>query len=281
MIPLANGNFVVVSYHERAGTVAVPASYPPCGTGNKVIDGVLQEVTPDGTVVWTWNSQDHIDLNESVPVCDVATISGPTATNAYDLMHINSVDEDPATGDLFVSARYTNSVLRISRAPAGTVLWKIGGYTDTNKDGAIHFSVVGDPDGAFNLAHDARMLPNGHLTLFDNRANPSAPGVMRAVEYAIDAVAHTATFVWQRPIDGPCSTPTCKSFGIGSVRRQPDGNTVIAWGGESSPAFTEVDPAGAALLQVSLPVANLTYRVVKVPADALSLDELRATSGGG
>jgi hypothetical protein len=104
---------------------------------------------------------------------------------------------------------------------------------------------------------------------------------MRAVEYAIDPVAHTATFVWQRPIDGPCSTPTCKSFGIGSVRRQPDGNTVIAWGGESSPAFTEVDPAGAALLQVSLPIANLTYRVVKVPADALSLDELRATSGGG
>jgi hypothetical protein len=103
---------------------------------------------------------------------------------------------------------------------------------------------------------------------------------MRAAEYAIDANAHTATFVWQRPIDGPCSTPTCKSFGLGSVRRQPDGNTVIAWGGESSPAFTEVDPAGNALLQVSLPVANLTYRVVKVPATALSLDQLHNTVSG-
>ena len=62
------------------------------------------------------------------------------------------------------------------------------------------------------------------------------------------------------------------------MRRQPDGNTVIAWGGESDPAFTEVDPAGTALLQVSMPVANLTYRVVKVPLSALSLDELHETA---
>jgi len=37
MIPLANGNFMVVSYSLR--TVTVPDSYPPCGTGDEVIDG--------------------------------------------------------------------------------------------------------------------------------------------------------------------------------------------------------------------------------------------------
>ncbi len=144
--------------------------------------------------------------------------------------------------------------------------------------------MVGDPLGGFNLAHDARLVDGNHLTLFDNRPAatppaPTVPGKMRAVEYVLDAAAHTATFVWERPIDGPCSNAACKSFGIGSVRRQPDGNTVIAWGGESSPAFTEVDPDGNALLQVSLPVATLTYRVVKVPATALDINELRATSG--
>jgi hypothetical protein len=103
---------------------------------------------------------------------------------------------------------------------------------------------------------------------------------MRAAEYAVDVNTHTATFVWQRPIDGPCATPACKSFGLGSVRRQPDGNTVIAWGGESSPAFTEVDLKGNALLQVSLPVANLAYRVVKVASTAFSLDQLHNTVSG-
>jgi Arylsulfotransferase (ASST) len=284
MIPLADGNFMVVSYSLRPNVADIPSSYPPCGTGDEVIDGLLQEVTPDGDAVWTWNSKDHTDLSESHPVCDVAAISGATATNAYDLLHINSVDEDPATGDLIVSARYMNAILRISRAPEGTVLEKIGGYTATNHDGATHFDVVGDPLGGFNLAHDARLVDGNHLTLFDNRPNATPPaitipGKMRAVEYVLDRVAHTATFVWQRPIDGPCSNPACKSFGIGSVRRQPDGNTVIAWGGESSPAFTEVDADGKALLEVSLPVANLTYRVVKVPAAALDLAELHATAG--
>ena len=95
-----------------------------------------------------------------------------------------------------------NAVLRISQT-TGTVLWKIGGYTDTNHDGAIHFSVLGDPLGTFNLAHDVRLIPGGHLTMFDNRASAATAGRMRAVEYAIDATAHTITFVWQRPIDGP------------------------------------------------------------------------------
>jgi hypothetical protein len=278
MIPVGHdGHYVVVAYSLRTVPMAdIPSNYPPCGTGVDVIDGVLQEVDATGNVVWTWNSKDHTDLTESVPVCDVSNISGVTATNAYDLLHINSVEEDPATGDLLVSARYMNAVLRIDRT-THNVIWKIGGYTDTNHDGAIHFPVLGDPLGGFNLAHDVRLIPGGHMTMFDNRASAATPGTMRAVEYAIDPVGHTASFVWQRPVDQPCATPTCKSFGLGSVRRQPDGNTVIAWGGESAPAFSEVDPQGKALLEVSLPVTNLTYRVVKVPAAAFDLNQLHAT----
>jgi Arylsulfotransferase (ASST) len=278
MIPLTDGSgdAIVLAYSLRTVPSGdIPSGFPTCGTGTEVIDAILQRVAADGSVVWTWNSKDHTDLNESVPVCDVSGISGSTATNAYDLLHLNSIDVDPVTGDLFLGARYMNAVLRVSQT-TGTVLWKIGGYTDTNHDGAIHFSVLGDPLGTFDLAHDVRLNPGGHLTMFDNRANATKAGKMRAVEYAIDATAHTISFVWQRPIDGPCTNPACKSFGLGSVRRQPDGNTVIAWGGEPSPAFSEVDPEGTSLLDVSLPGGSLTYRVVKVAATAFNLDQLHA-----
>ena len=186
-----------------------------------MIDGVLQEVDPSGAVVWTWNSKDHTDLSESVPVCDVPAISGPTATNAYDLLHINSVDEDPATGDLIVSARYMNAVLRISRAPAGTVLWKIGGYTATNHDGATHFDVLGDPLGTFNLAHDVRLISGDHLTMFDNRANAATAGAMRAVEYAIDATAHTITFVGSARSTRRAPTPCASRSGWAASGASP------------------------------------------------------------
>ncbi len=280
MIPLTDGSgdAIVLAYSLRTVPSGdIPSGYPPCGTGTEVIDAILQRVAANGSVVWTWNSRDHTDLNESVPVCDVSAISGSTATNAYDLLHLNSIEVDPATGDLLLGARYMNAVLRVSQT-TGTVLWKIGGYTSTNHDGAIYFPVLGDPLGTFSLAHDIRLIDGNHLTMFDNRANAATAGKMRAVEYSIDAAAHTVNFVWQRPIDGPCTNPACKSFGLGSVRRQPDGNTVIAWGGEPNPAFSEVDPDGVSLLDVSLPGGSLTYRVVKVPATALDLNELHQTA---
>jgi len=34
------------------------------------------------------------------------------------------------------------------------------------------------------------------------------------------------------------------------------------------------------LLQVSMPVANLTYRVTKIPASTFTLDQLHATTSG-
>jgi len=86
--------------------------------------------------------------------------------------------------------------------------------------------------------------------------------------------SHTLSFPWRLGGTGSLFG------GLGSVRRQPDGNTVIAWGGFNDPVFTEVDPNGKALLQVSMPVANLTYRVTKIPASTFSLDQLHAATSG-
>ena len=228
--------------------------------------------------MWTWNSKDHTDLTESRPVCDVAAISGATATNAYDLLHINSVEEDPATGDLLVSARYMNAILRISRDDQQRASGRSAATRADNHDGAIHFPVRGR--SARQLQPRSRRPPRRrqppHHVRQPAHRRPS-PGKMRAVEYVLDPVAHTATFVWQRPIDGPCSNAACKSFGIGSVRRQPDGNTVIAWGGESSPAFTEVDPRRQGPARGVAAGGHADLPRGEGAGDALRLDELRAT----
>ena len=38
------------------------------------------------------------------------------------------------------------------------------------------------------------------------------------------------------------------SFGVGAARLQADGSMLVTWGGQSSPAFTEVDATGATVL---------------------------------
>jgi hypothetical protein len=276
MVPLANGHFIVLSYvlrpdvdTRRFGTPCDPSKPANHQT---VVDAVIQEVDATGAMVWSWRSRDHVDLAETVAkVCDGPAITGASATNALDLLHVDSLHVDAATDDLFVSARYLNAVLRIRRTTAGPVVWKLGG-TAANHDNAVHFGFAGDPAGGWHLGHDARILPNGHITLYDNETYGPVPS--RAVEYAIDTTARVLRLVWQRSVPNGS-----RSFGLGSVRRQSDGHTVVAWGGNVQPVFSEVDATGRLLLEVSWPIGTLTYRVVKVAPTAFDLATLRALAG--
>jgi hypothetical protein len=275
LVALPNGNDLVVSYPQR-NVASLPPAFGTCGANNKVVDGVIQEVTPDGSLVSEWSSETHIAPSEVVvPLCDSAAVTGSSPpTNAVDYVHINAIDYDAATNQVVVTARHLNAIFWIDWGTK-QVVRKLGGQ-GTNPDDPAVFSFVGGDANAFALPHDGRLNPDGHLTAFDNQAAPKGTGAPRAVEYALDPVARTATLVWQRPLGATGSL----FGGLGSVRRQPDGNTVIAWGGFNDPVFTEVDPKGKALLQVSMPVANLTYRVTKIPATTFTLDQLHAATTG-
>ena len=80
------------------------------------------------------------------------------------------------------------------------------------------------------------IIDNGNLLLYDNGLRHNPPET-RAVEYAIDPIAMTATQVWEFRHNPPIFTPF-----VGSVQRLVNGNTVIGFGGVG--IVTEVDPAG-------------------------------------
>ena len=67
MVPLTNGNMMMLSYHFRAAAdVSALAGCSPGATAN-VLDTWIQEVKPDGTVAWEWHSEDagHIGIGET------------------------------------------------------------------------------------------------------------------------------------------------------------------------------------------------------------------------
>src|SRR5207248_9134905 len=103
LVVLPNGNYLVVSYRQR-NVASLPPSFGTCGANNKVVDGVIQEVTPNGTLVSEWSSDlglpgAHIDVSEVVvPLCDSTAITGSVPpTNAVDYLHLNAIDYDAAT----------------------------------------------------------------------------------------------------------------------------------------------------------------------------------------
>ena len=235
------------------------------GTDETIADCEVQEIDPSGNLVWSWLATDHIDpTRESIePAAD--TING---ASVIDVFHFNSIDVD-GSGNLLLSSRHANAIFYVDRT-TGDVLWKLGGSA-YNKDGAAHIQVTGDPQMAFSMQHDARFLPNGDISLFDDHG--AAAGVARGVEYAIDFDTSTATVAFQFLGIG-------QSQYEGSFRRYPDGESVVGWGyvPADSRVVTEVSSSGQDMLDIAFSGGQPSYRAVKVPLSQLDIRVLRATT---
>jgi hypothetical protein len=168
-----------------------------------------------------------------------------------DLDHPNSIDFD-LDGGVIVSYRDLSTVVKVNRK-THKIAWQLGGTHN-------QFTFVGDPLGGFDGQHTARILPDGHLLIFDNGWTHSPPA-SRAVEYAIDTVKKTATMVWQYS-----SSPFIFNDYTGSVQRLANGNTVVAWTRRG--IVDEVRPDGSLLSRATLESApgqiDTPYRVTRI-----------------
>lgn len=275
MLPLANGDMMMASYHQRDG-VDVSALGPSFASPANVVDAWIQEIRPDGTVAWEWHSEDHIGIAETLAQTDGVPILVTGASGqVVDLVHLNSLDVDPVTGDILVFGRHLDAVFTIRRDPGqpddGRILWKLGGNTPAEV-GVQHLTIQNDPVGGPARQHDARYRPNGNVTMYDDQS--LRPGsTARAVEYAVDPGLGTATLAWQfsRP-DG------ASVMAMGSARRQTDGSVTIAWG-SAMPLMTDVERFGHVALDVAQLPGAYEYRAIKEPLASFDASVLRATAG--
>ena len=258
---LPNGDYLLEAYVPRDGVDLSPYGGPKDAT---VVDAEVQEVTPGGQLVWSWSSKDHIATSESTPWMG-PILSQPRARPdgrlVFDIVHVNGIEPD---GDsLLLSFRHTDSIYKISRA-TGDVEWKLGG-THTPQS----LTVAGEPEDSlvFSGQHDPRLMPDGTLTVHDNRSRTSLGP--RAVRFRIDEAARTATQVEQ--MDDPAAplSPCC-----GSGRKLPGGDWVMDWG--YSPLITELTPSGRRVFALHLGDGLYSYRAVPVLPGRLSARELRA-----
>ncbi len=297
LLLLANGDYLVISSPLQSGVnitgmkvLKLDGTFETLTANQPIMACNLVEVAPDGTVVWTWTATDHFDVLADSVIPQLLPY-GPNAALVVDPIHCNSIDVEPTTGNLLVSARQMNSIFSIERS-TGKVLWKMGG-AEASKDGATYVDVP-DP---FVQQHDARFQPDwspscnggsGHISLFDDQTYETLPA--RAVVYDVvvgnvdagitgdagcgdaGAGAGEATLSWQRTGAGQC-------LAMGSFRILPDGTRIIGWGDIPGAGFTEVDLGGNDLADLTFPDGNTTYRALKVPLGALDLGALRSSAG--
>jgi hypothetical protein len=231
-----------------------------------VLDYVVQQITPEDTVSFEWNTKDHLDFT------GVPDSFFTRAKETFEYAHINSWSYDPGDGTWILSNLWTSQVLRVAPAPmtwhgasyaAGDILERVGGtalsdYTFVDDDRGN--GVVG-----FVGQHSARVVAPDHLAVYDNgySLGGDAVGDSRAVEYALDREAGTATRVWDYTGEGTGWT----ALG-GSVERLPDGSTLIGWAaaaatGPWGPALSEIGPDGEVVFTLTLEGTTGSYRVSK------------------
>ena len=253
---LPDGNALMVRYAPRDHVDLSSLGGPADAT---VLDGEIQEVTPQHELVWSWNSADHIGLAETTwPLSQVrAKVDG---RDAYDLVHLNSIQQD---GDgVLLSARHADAVYRIRRDDGG-VDWKLGGAPR-----AESLDFLAGPLGPadFGGQHQARRLPDGTITLHDNGTRKGRPP--RALRIAVDPLARTAT-VLERMVDPRVRSSIC----CGGATRLAGGDWLMSWG--YARTITELTPSGRPVLTLTLD-EGFSYRAQSVPSTLVSRAALRA-----
>ena len=254
---LPDGHLLAITYRPRDG---VDMSRYGWSRRQRVFDGMIQELTPGGGVAWRWSSRGHVSPSETQPEWRYRdNPDAPPALRGVDLVHINSVE--PHGDGLIVSGRHLNAIFRIDR-PTGAVDWKLGGSFVPGES----LGVVGSAaDRLFGGQHDARVLDDGTVTVYDNRARADGPPA--AERFRIDPVARTATRIEH------VTNPAVRRSGWGgSARKLPGGDWVIWWGGTG--LMTEQTPAGRVVLALRLS-RDLGYQAQPLPPGRLSAGALR------
>lgn len=255
----ANGDYDLLSYRERHGIDLRALGGPADG---EIADCVAEIVSPTGRLLWSWDAYDHLGVRQfarsSLTAAEVPA-GMPDGTSASDIYHCNSMQVEGSK--VLLSFRHLDAVYLIDRG-SGLIEWKLGG-TKTAKS----LTVLDDPRKVpLDGQHDARLLPDGTITIHDNSTFTSR--IPRVVRYRIDAAKRTATFI-QQIVDPTVPSSAC----CGSARTLPNDDVLIDWG--STGTIGEYSADGHAVFRLRF-TSGSSYRATPIPLGTVNLTQVRA-----
>jgi hypothetical protein len=212
-------------------------------TDGIIEDCVVQEIdVRTGLVMFEWHAMGHVPLSAShwpVP---------HTAGSVWDWFHINTIDVEPDQ-NLLINSRNTWAAYQVGHS-YGEILWSLGGRSSTFKLG---------PGVRFAWQHDATMLPDGTIQIFDNEDDPEIEDRSRGIDVKLDFATDTATLLHQYVDPGPPVLADSQ----GDVQQLPNGDHLLGWGAVG--LVSELSSSGALTFEMSLANGVASYRAYRFP----------------
>jgi hypothetical protein len=228
------------------------------GTPTNYVGTMIVVLDENFQVSWAWDAFDHLDVNRGPVLGEVLQPGSTDPTSAVpnlpavDWLHANAVSWSPADGDMVLSARLQDWVVKIDYGNGkgdGYIVWRLG------KDGDFTVNST-DPNPWFSHQHNPHYIDDSTLILFDN-------GNTRR---ASDPTAHSRGQVWK--LDEQTMTATLLlnvdlgnySDALGAAQRLSNGDYSFTSGRQGQPPnlfgqSIEVRPDGskAYVLEVNRP----------------------------
>jgi hypothetical protein len=237
---LTNGNFLY--------NLEIP---PAASDAQQIRDQILEELTPDRSVAWSWRLFEHV----------------PKAGSRYELCHGNALHVDEATNMAYYNCRFLG-IFKIDRA-SGDIEWRLGGTFDTTSLGPGDFT-FSPPESQFSDVHDPEYHADGTVLVYDNGGYGNLPAGStyhsRVVEYQLDQINLTATRTFEFPgsfdVDdwykNVWYTPIW-----GRATRLDNGNILVTAGTRQANANTriiEITRQGKVVWELTFPKDTGAYR---------------------
>ncbi|MEM7151586.1 MAG: aryl-sulfate sulfotransferase [Myxococcota bacterium] len=208
VIELPNGNFLALSFIFR------DVDYPDIGLTH-VAGDLIVEIDRTGSIVWEWDSFDHLDPLRRREGFDVLIFDVETGENGQDWTHGNGVIYDEASDTVLFSARHQDWLVQIDRG-SGDVQWRLGPEGDFGLEGGGEF---------FYHQHSPQWQDDGSLLLYDNGVgNPNLADELetsRAIRYDLNTTTMMATQVWEDAAEDFVAPIA------GDADRLPDGSILV------------------------------------------------------
>ena len=248
-----NNTFLTLESYER-----------DVGNNSYLFDRIVQ-VDPNGNVLWSWDTYDHIPLNEASTFNETTVLNGQTL---IDFSHANSLDWDFSDGIIYLNLRCTNTFYKIDQSTRNLV-WSCGEFGN--------FTLLDDNGNPvpslWYHSHDTKQVAPNIFTMFDNDynnvTNPNDDH-SRMIELTVNETDMTAyvDWSWEAP-------PQYYNDYAGGTLLLPNGDYLGTFGdpthhvtenqpwnfNDTGAVLVEVNPAGQVVRTFTFPVGWYVYRV--------------------
>ena len=232
---MPNGNFLAMTANARMIENYFTSETDPDAPRKTqpVVGDRFVEFTPEGDIVWTWDTFEHLDVYRwSYHLMEVYW-HNRGFPHHLDWTHGNGITYDPRDDSVIVSLRHQDAIVKIDKA-SGEIRWILGDHGNWKSPQKEKLLEPAHELRWHYHGHNPRVTEDGTILMYDNgicRAQPYDPQAAphecfaRAVEYEVDEDRRTVREVWTSSDDD--DPERVISWAMGDAHRLPNDNMLI------------------------------------------------------